>query len=188
MPLLSPAPMIRMYETSAAGAPLAGGLLYTAQPGTVAGPGQSFPKASFTDSTGGVPNTNPVVFGSNGKADVWLNGSYSLALYDANGVLIESNSNVSAGGGSGGSGTGTGVDNISFFDATISAINVSIPSANDVTAIPQVIVKTDASANPVVITPNTGTILGQTSYSLTSQNESVRLVPQAASNDWKKGA
>jgi len=185
MPLLTLTPMLRLYETAATGAPLVGGKLYTATPGTVAGPSQSFPKATYTTSGGQVANTNPIVFDGSGKADVWLNGNYSVALYDANGVLIESGFLTASGVGNG----VTGSDVISFYDATLATVNVSIPSANLGAGVaPQVIVKTDNSANPVVITPVTGTILGQASYSLQNQNESVRLVPQSTTNDWKKGA
>lgn len=184
MSLLNLCPMIRLYETNNAGAPLAGGAIYTAQPGTVAGPGQSFPKATYTDSTGNTANANPTILGGDGKADMWLNGNYSMAVYDSTGILIESNSNVS---GAGASGSPNGIDNVSFYDATLATQNVGIPAANTNPA-PIVIVKTDVSANLVTITPTTGTILGQASYSLYEQNESVRLVPQVATNDWKKGA
>jgi hypothetical protein len=181
MPLLSLAPMLRLYEVSPTGAPLVGGKLYTALPSTTAGPFQSFPKATYSNA-GGTPNTNPVVLDGSGKADVWLLGNYNVALYDSVGVLIESGflSAASIGGSS-----GQGVDNISFYDATLATVNVTIASANESGAGPQVIVKTDNSINPVVITPTTGTILGQASYSLTNQNEPVSLVPQSTTNDWK---
>ena len=182
MPLFNLCPMIRLYETNNAGAPLAGGKIYTAQAGTVAGPGQSFPKATYNDSTGNTPNANPVILGSDGKADVWLNGNYSMAVYDSNGVLVESGNNVT---GAGSVNQANGIDIVSFCDATLATQNVSIPSANGNPS-PAVIIKTDASANLVTITPLTGTILGQASYSLYVQNESVRLIPQAATNDWKK--
>ena len=184
MPLLSLMPMVRLYEVNSTGAPLVGGKLYTAQPGTVAGPGQSYPKATYTDSNSSIANANPVVLDGSGKADVWLNGSYSVALYDLNGVLIESNTNTTGNV----AGSVNGIDTLSFQDATKATINLPIPSANDITANPLVIVKTDFSANLVTITPVTGTILGQANYSLYNENESVRLVPQASSNDWKKGA
>jgi len=176
--------MIRLYETNAAGAPLAGGLIYTAQPGTVAGPGQSFPKATYTDSTGNTQNANPAVLGVDGKADMWLNGNYSMAIYDANGVLIESNNNVS---GAGAVGSANGIDVPIFSDATLATQNISIPAASTNPS-PIVICKIDSSANLVTITPVSGTILGQTSYNLYIQNESVRLIPYPATNDWKKGA
>jgi hypothetical protein len=181
MSLLNLSQMVRLYEVYPTGAPLVGGKLYTAQPGTVAGPTQSFPKATYTDATGSVANTNPVVMDGSGKADVWLSGDYSVALYDINGILIESSPDVT------GSGLANGIDQISFYDATLATVNVSIPSANGAGANPVLIIKTDTSANLVTITPTTGTILGQVSYSLYTQNESVRLVPYVSANDWKKG-
>jgi hypothetical protein len=177
-------PMIRFYDTYPTGAPLVGGKLYTSQPGTVAGPGQSFPKATYTDSSGTVPNANPVILDGSGKATVWLSGNYSMVVYDATGILIESQNNV--GGSGGGSGAGGG-DNVSFNDASLATVNVAIPSANDLAAVSVLVFKTDNSGNPAVITPVTGTILGQPTYNLTSQNEWVRLIPQAAGNDWKRG-
>ena len=79
------------------GVPLSGGKLYTAVAGTVAGPAQASPKASYTDITGATPNANPVVLDSQGMANIWLNGYYSMALYDANGVLQYSQDNVFSG-------------------------------------------------------------------------------------------
>lgn len=185
MALLNLAPMFRFNERNNTGAPLVGGKLYTAQPGTVAGPAQSFPKAAYSDSNGTTPQSNPVILDGSGRAEIWLSGSYSIAMYDLNNVLVYSEPFVT---GSGAITQASGIDTIQFFDATLATANVSILSANDAAAGPLVIVKTDNSANFVTITPTTGTILGQPSYSLQNQNESVRLVPQASSNDWKKGA
>lgn len=165
--------------------PLVGGKLYTAQPGTIAGPGQSFPKATYTTSVGDVANTNPVILDSTGKADIWLNDNYSMALYDANNVLIESVSNVV--GTANARYQANGIDLITFYDTTSASINVPILSANDVNANPMVFFKTDNSANFVTIVPVAGTILSQASYVLYTQNESVRLIPQASTNDWKRG-
>jgi hypothetical protein len=68
-------PMFRALDS--AGAPLAGGQLYTFEPGT------STPKASYTDSTGLVTNANPVVLDSVGRAEVWLDAKYKLRLDDS---------------------------------------------------------------------------------------------------------
>lgn len=48
------------------GIPLAGGKLYTYAAGT------NTKLATYTDSTGTTPNTNPIILDSNGQADVWL--------------------------------------------------------------------------------------------------------------------
>jgi hypothetical protein len=187
MSLTTLAPMPVYREFTGAGAPLAGGQLYTAQPGTVAGPAQSFPKSTYTDANSMVLNTNPVVLDSAGRANVYLLGAYSMALYDAAGVLIWSNSNVFSNASGGGAGAGAATSFI-FGDATSAAFNVSILSANDPTA-PDVyeISKLDSSANPVHVTSITGTVDGAAFLDLTNQKESVRLKKYALTNDWMRG-
>ena len=76
---LSPDAVFRAFSTT--GQPLAGGLLYTYAAGTLT------PQATYTDSTGATPNTNPVVLDSTGSASVWLNrAAYKFVLKDANNV------------------------------------------------------------------------------------------------------
>ena len=64
------------------GAPLNGGKLYTFETGT------STPKTTWTDSTKGTPNANPVVLDSAGTANVWIDGSYRFRLDDSNDVVV----------------------------------------------------------------------------------------------------
>jgi hypothetical protein len=64
MAALSPAP--KFYATDENGDPLAGGLIYTYAAGT------STPLATFTSSTGGTENENPVELDAEGRADIWL--------------------------------------------------------------------------------------------------------------------
>ena len=182
---LAPMPVYREFTNT--GAPLAGGKLYTAQPGTVAGPAQSFPKATYSDSDGLTPNTNPVVLDSAGRANIYLLGAYSMALYDANSVLIWSNQNVYSNVSGGGAGSSIATSFI-FGDATSATYNATILSANDANA-PDVyeVSKLDASANPVRITPVTGTIDGAAYYDLTVQGEPARFKKYAPTNDWMKG-
>jgi hypothetical protein len=61
---LSPLPLQRYFDTN--GVPLAGGQLYTYLAGT------NTPAATYTDSTGSTPNTNPIVLDAYGQANVWL--------------------------------------------------------------------------------------------------------------------
>ena len=79
--LLPPFP--KFYAADANGAPLAGGLLYTYAAGTTT------PLATYTDSTGSVPNSNPVVLNSSGEANVWLTTgtAYKFVLEDQFGVV-----------------------------------------------------------------------------------------------------
>jgi len=84
---LSPTPKLQFFDLN--GAPLSGGLLYTYAAGTTT------PLASYTDSTGLIANTNPIVLDSRGEANVWLGtASYKLALYTSAGVLIWTVDNI----------------------------------------------------------------------------------------------
>jgi len=61
--------------------PLSGGLLYSYVAGT------STPLPTYTDASGTVPNTNPVVLDSSGYANIWLgSGTYKFILTDSLGV------------------------------------------------------------------------------------------------------
>jgi hypothetical protein len=83
MPVVSISPQPKLQFFDANGNPLSGGKLYTYAAGTTT------PLASYTDSTGNVANTNPVVLDSRGEASVWLAASqYKLALYTATNVLV----------------------------------------------------------------------------------------------------
>ena len=66
------------------GQPLAGGLLWSYQAGTVN------PINTWTDSTGSQPNANPVVANSRGEMSVWItnNIAYKFVLTDAAGNEI----------------------------------------------------------------------------------------------------
>ncbi len=79
----TPAPFVAPFYLSDAGAPLAAGLLYTYDAGTVT------PKTTYSDSAGTVPNANPIVLDSAGRASIYLAaGGYKLVLKDAAGVTI----------------------------------------------------------------------------------------------------
>jgi len=84
---LSPTPKLQFFDLN--GAPLSGGLLYTYAAGTTT------PLASYTDSTGNIANTNPIILDSRGEANVWLSGAiYKFALYTSAGVLIWTVDNI----------------------------------------------------------------------------------------------
>lgn len=182
---LAPMPVYR--EFSNAGAPLSGGRLYTAQPGTVAGPAQSFPKSTYQDGTGLVANANPIILDSAGRASVYLLGAYSMALYDSLGVLIWSNNNVYSNVSGGGAG-GVAFTAFIFGDATLATYNANILSAVDPAA-PDIyeISKLDDSANPVRITPITGTVDGQAFIDIEVQKGTVRLKKYIPTNNWMRG-
>lgn len=88
---LSPLTVQRFVDNN--GNALAGGQLYTYKAGT------STPLATYTDSTGGTPNANPVVMNARGEANVWTSGglAYKFVLKDSSGNLIWSVDNVTDG-------------------------------------------------------------------------------------------
>jgi hypothetical protein len=86
---LLPVPRARFVDAN--GAPLAGGLIYSYSAGTTT------PLATYTDSTAGTPNANPVVLDSAGTANIWLSSSmYKIVVKTSAGVQISSTDNVSA--------------------------------------------------------------------------------------------
>lgn len=78
---LSPVPKIQFFDAN--GNPLVGGKLYTYASGTTT------PLATYTDSSGGTPNANPVILNSRGEASVWLgSSSYKFKLTTSTDVEI----------------------------------------------------------------------------------------------------
>lgn len=96
-PSISPYPRFKAF-CPGTGTPLSGGFLYTVQPGTTVqfGIAPSYPQVTYTDSTGIVPNNNPITLDSSGEADVWLSGYTKLVLFDKDGSLVWSKDNVSS--------------------------------------------------------------------------------------------
>jgi len=77
------------YFADQNGEPLAGGKVYTYAAGTTT------PQASYTEVTGTVAASNPVILDSAGRAAIWLQGSYKLVVKDANNVVQWTVDNVS---------------------------------------------------------------------------------------------
>lgn len=73
--------------------PLAGGLLYTYQAGTTT------PLTTYTGQDGLIPNTNPIVLGTNGisATPIWLSSTnnYKFVLATAGNVVLYTYDNVS---------------------------------------------------------------------------------------------
>lgn len=82
MTILAPDPIFQAFSPN--GGFLVGGLLYTYAAGTTT------PQATYTDSTGTTPNTNPVVLNAYGAAPVWLSAgvAYKFNLTDSAGNQI----------------------------------------------------------------------------------------------------
>jgi len=74
------------------GLPLAGGYLYTYQAGSTTG------LATYTDNTGAIANTNPIVLGTDGRPpyEIWLNSSYTykFVLADSTNVVLQTYDNI----------------------------------------------------------------------------------------------
>lgn len=102
MAVLLPNPIIQFFDNN--GDPLSGGKLYTYAAGTTT------PKATYTDSTGGTPLSNPVILDAYGRASIWVDGSYKYSLYTSADVLIRTE------------------DNVSSFNSSASDINDLVPS------------------------------------------------------------
>jgi hypothetical protein len=77
------------------GIPLSGGLLYTYAAGT------STPLATYTNSSGSIANSNPIVLDSAGRPpnEIWLNGAYNykFVLQTASAIQIWSMDNLGGG-------------------------------------------------------------------------------------------
>lgn len=84
---LSPFVKAQWFDNN--GKPLVGACIFSYQSGT------STPLATFTDYTGTIVNTNPVVLDSAGRADIWLSGqAYRLRMVTAGGVNCSSGSQL----------------------------------------------------------------------------------------------
>jgi hypothetical protein len=85
---LSSVPKLQFFDAN--GDPLAGGKLYTYAAGTTT------PLATYTDSTGTTPNTNPIILDSRGEANVWLTAvAYKFELKTSADALIWTVDNIS---------------------------------------------------------------------------------------------
>jgi hypothetical protein len=85
---LSSVPKLQFFDAN--DNPLVGGRLYTYAAGTTT------PLATFPDSTGATPNTNPIILDSRGEANVWLSATqYKFELKTAADALIWTVDNIS---------------------------------------------------------------------------------------------
>jgi len=72
----------KMQFFDANGDPLAGGKIYAYQAGT------STPQDTYTSSTGGTPNANPVILDAAGKASIWLGtAAYKFVIKDSSDTI-----------------------------------------------------------------------------------------------------
>jgi hypothetical protein len=90
MPIVNLAPAFRQQFFDNNGNPLSGGLISTNVAGTTTA------QITYADSTGLVPNTNPVVLDSSGTASIWLipNVGYKFIVKNSAAVVLETIDNV----------------------------------------------------------------------------------------------
>lgn len=81
-------PWINVQFTDSAGHPLSGGLVYSCNAGSISCPGS--PLATYNSSSGGTPNSNPIVLDSAGRASIWLTQGvgYKFVVTTAGGQVI----------------------------------------------------------------------------------------------------
>jgi hypothetical protein len=85
-----PLPMPRLQFFDSLGNPLAGGKVYTYSAGT------STLLGTYTDASGSIFNTNPIVLDAAGRAAIWVKtGVYKIIVQDSNGVQQWTADNVS---------------------------------------------------------------------------------------------
>lgn len=87
--VLAPIPFLR-YTSTSTGLALIGGQVFTFAAGTTT------PQATYTDSTGTVANTNPIILNARGECTCYLNPSlsYKFVFKDALGNTISTYDNV----------------------------------------------------------------------------------------------
>lgn len=79
--VVTTAPVAHQIFLATNGAPLASGCVTTSVSGSAT------PLASYVDSTGNTPNSNPIILGSDGGADIWLtNNAYRFTVVAYDGV------------------------------------------------------------------------------------------------------
>lgn len=150
-------PYVFFQEFDNNGQPLVGGKVFTYEAGTTT------PKPTYTDSTGAVANTNPVILNSAGRADIWFeDGGYKLVLTTAADVVVKTVDNV---GGVTGTAFGANVQEISsntvvnstFANSALictAALTLSLLAANEAGEGFYIIVKNQSTGN-VIIDPDT---------------------------------
>jgi len=110
-------PLFRALTTTGTLAGLSGGKLYAYEAGT------STPKNTYTDSTLGTPNANPVILDSNGYAEVWLeDGGYKFNLTSSADVQEPNFPIDNVQGDSSGTGTSGVVDSIAELRALAAGV------------------------------------------------------------------
>lgn len=165
------------------GAVLNGGTLTFYEPGTTT------LKDTYTDSTKGTANSNPLTLDSSGmpSGDIWLDGSYKVLIKDSSGNTIKTVDNVTTIGQILGVSTKTSnytvveadADKWILCDATSGNITLSLPAVADAGSGFRIGVrKVDTSSNTVIIDPNASETINNsaTTFTLIRNGDSLELV------------
>lgn len=173
---LSPTPR-QLFLNPSTGAPASGFKLFTYQAGTTT------KQATYVDSTGNTPNTNPIILDTLGECDLWLLAGtpYKLVFSPptdtdppTNAIWTRDNITASGGGFGGPIKTVTANYSIVVTDGTIlvnaasAPINITLPVASACVGQIFNIKKIDGSANAVTIM---GTVDGVTNSVISFKNQ-----------------
>jgi hypothetical protein len=147
---ISPDPRLQFFASD--GSFLVGGKLYTYAAGTTT------PLATYTSSSGGTANTNPVILNSRGETSVWLGSSqYKFVLKDANDVEIWTQDNLQAGANVDGSNaTGTWPISITGNAATATLATTATYATTAGSVTPGVAVDKIIAGTNITISPGSG--------------------------------
>jgi len=122
------APVIRYFFTDAAGNPLVGGQVFTYQAGGVV------PQVTYQNAAESASNTNPIILGARGDADIWLQAgvAYRFDVYNALGVFQFSEDNITA------SGTMStqNASAVAITGGTMTGVNITLTDASTILGLP----------------------------------------------------
>lgn len=144
------------------------------------GPSIASLKTIYLDEGKASPAANPYTLDADGRAVLYLDGSYDVVIKTAVGGAVKATwqvrlvPDILAG------------MNVDSRDATAGDVNVAIVAANDAAAAVQYIGKSllDVSGNKVIVTPASGTIDGLATYEMGNSGEYKLLIPVAADNNY----
>jgi hypothetical protein len=134
----------------------------------------------WLDANKTTPADNPYSLDANGQAELYLDGNYDVIIKTEVGGVVKATWNVQL------TSDGLSTFNVDSRDASAGDVNVSVVAANDPDAVVVTIGKTksDNSANFVIITPASGTIGGQATWSIGVGGEYAMLIPIPEENDY----
>lgn len=160
MTVLSPLPIQKFFDNN--GQPLANGKLFTYKAAT------STKLATYIDSTGGTPNTNPIILDYRGECRLWIDPTlaYQYVLAPSTDTDPPANpfwsvDNITA------FGTGVNFDNTAIDTGSVNAITVAIPSISAPVAFTRIVVKVaNTNTGATTISINGGTAKAVTLHNI----------------------